>query len=83
MYLTFYDFLRNPDVPVKDVIYRHFKLGGYFMAYQGDAGKESARSVELAREKAEMIPLVYRYIQENQKKSFPVTWTKWKKQFEK
>ena len=44
MYLVFYDFLRNPDVP----------------------------------EKAEMIPLVYKYIQDQMPKGFKRSWTQWK-----
>ncbi len=34
--------------------------------------------IPLAQEKAEMIPLVYRYIQENQPKGFKIHWTQWK-----
>lgn len=78
MFLVFYDFLRNPDVPEKDIIYRHFNLGGNFMYYKGDKENEEAYKVPLAQEKAEMIPLVYRYIQEQQPKGFKVSWTEWK-----
>ena len=78
MYLVFYDFLRNPDVPEKDIIYRHFNQGGNFMYYKGDRENEEAYKVPLAQEKAEMIPLVRKYIQENQPKGFKVTWTQWK-----
>lgn len=79
MYLVFYDFLRNPDVSEKDVIYRHYKLGGNFMYYQGDKPNEDPFKVPLAKEKAEMIPLVYKYIQENQPKGFRTSWSQWKK----
>lgn len=78
MYLVFYDFLRNPDVPEKDIIYRHFNLGGNFMYYNGDNENEEEYKIPLAKEKAEMIPLVYRYIQEQQPKGFKVSWTQWK-----
>ena len=78
MYLVFYDFLRNPDVPEKDVIYRHFNQGGNFMYYKGDKPNEEAYKVPLAQEKAEMIPLVYKYIQEQQSKGFKLSWTQWK-----
>lgn len=79
MYMVSYDFLRNPDVSEKDVIYRHYKLGGNFMYYQGDKPKEAPFKVPLAKEKAEMIPLVYKYIQENQPKGFRMPWAQWKK----
>ena len=78
MYLVFYDFLRNPDVPEKDVIYRHFNQGGNFMYYKGDKPNEEAYKVPLAQEKAEMIPLVYKYIQDQQPKGFKRSWTQWK-----
>ena len=78
MYLIFYDFLRNPGVPEKDVIYRHFNQGGNFMYYQGDRPNEEAYKVPLAQEKAEMIPLVYRYIQDQQPKGFKRSWAQWK-----
>ena len=78
MYLVFYDFLRNPDVPEKDVIYRHFNQGGNFMYYKGDKPNEEAYKVPLAQEKAEMIPLFYQYVQEQQPKGFKRTWTQWK-----
>ena len=81
MYLVFYDFLRNPDVAEKDIIYRHYKQGGNFMYYQGDDPDESAYKVELSKEKAEMIPLVYKYIQENLATGFKVSWSQWKAQF--
>ena len=80
MYMVFYDFLRNPDVSEKDVIYRQYKLGGNFMYYQGDKPKEEAFKVPLAKEKAEMIPLVYKYIQENHPKGFRISWAQWKAQ---
>ena len=70
----------NSDVSEKDVIYRQYKLGGNFMYYQGDKPKEEPFKVPLAKEKAEMIPLVYKYIQENQPKGFRISWAQWKVQ---
>lgn len=78
MFMVFYDFLRNPDVTEKDVIYRQYKLGGNFMYYQGDDDDEDLYKVPLFKEKAEMIPLVYKYIQENQPKGFKMSWKQWK-----
>jgi hypothetical protein len=65
LFLVVYDFLRNPDVAEKDVVYRHYLQGGNFMYYQGDDADEKAWKVPLAKEKAAMVPLVYQYIQEN------------------
>lgn len=81
MYMVFYDFLRNPDVSEKDVVYRQYKIGGNFMYYKGDDPDEDPFKVELSKERAEMVPLVYRYIQENHAQGFPVSWSQWKQQF--
>ena len=78
LFLVVYDFLRNPDVAEKDVVYRHYLQGGNFMYYQGDDADEKAWKVPLAKEKAAMVPLVYQYIQENLPQGFPLTWKQWK-----
>lgn len=81
MFIVFYDFLRNPDVSAKDIIYRHYLLGGNFVLYQGDDPDELPWKVELYKEKAAMVPLVYKYIQDNHAQGYPLTWTQWKQQF--
>lgn len=82
LFLALYDFMRNPDVAEKDVIYRHYLQGGNFLYYQGDDPDEKEWKVELYKEKAVMIKLLYRYVQENHSKDYSVTWTKWKSQYQ-
>lgn len=36
-FMSFYDMLRNPDVPLKDILYRQAKLGGGNLYYNGNA----------------------------------------------
>ena len=52
--------------------------GGNFMYYQGDKPNEEEYKIPLAKEKAEMIPLVRQYIQEQQPEGFKLSWTQWK-----
>ena len=82
LFLALYDFMRNPNVAEKDVIYRHYLQGGNFLYYQGDDPDEKEWKVELYKEKAVMIKLLYRYVQENHSKDYSVTWTKWKSQYQ-
>ena len=81
MFLVFYDFLRNPDVSAEDIIYRQYQIGGNYMLYQGDDPDEKPWKVELYKEKAAMIPLVYAYIQDSYQQGFPLSWAQWKQQF--
>ncbi len=81
MFLVFYDFLRNLDVSATDIIYRQYKIGGNYMLYQGDDPGEKQWKVELYKEKAAMVPLVYEYIQNNYQQDFPLSWSQWKSQF--
>ena len=81
MFLVFYDFLRNPDVSAEDIIYRQYQIGGNYMLYQGDDPDEKPWKVELYKEKAAMIPLVYAYIQDSYQQGFPLSWAQWKSQF--
>ncbi|MBP5334329.1 MAG: hypothetical protein J6Y61_00895 [Bacteroidales bacterium] len=81
MFLVFYDFLRNTDVPVKDVVYRHFMQGGNFQLYDGEKEDEAEWKIPLAKEKVEMIPLVHEYIKEQKPKGFKVPWSQWKTKF--
>jgi hypothetical protein len=78
MFLSFYDFYRNPDVSVKDVVYRHFMMGGNFQLYNGEKEDEAEWKIPLAKEKVEMMPLVHDYIKEQKPKGFKLTWSQWK-----
>ena len=78
MFLIFYDFMRNTDVPAKDVVYRHFMQGGNFQYYDGGKENEAEWKIPLAKEKVEMIPLVHDYIQEQKPKGYQLTWSQWK-----
>lgn len=68
-----YDILKNPGVPLKDILYRQCMLGGNYMLFQGDGGWKDPYYLG----KAEMTQKFYRYIQENHETGYRVRWTAW------
>lgn len=78
-FMVFYDILRNPDVPLKDIVYRQTNIGGEYVLYEGGDPDEKAWKIPLCEEKAEMIPLFYRYVQETYGNGFAVKWSEWKR----
>ena len=79
MYMTFYDMLKNPDVPLKDIMYRQTELGGTSLYYKGDRPTEQPWRVELFTETSWLTPLLYDYVQDNKVNGYSVSWTDWKK----
>lgn len=77
-YMIFYDIMRNPGLPLKDIAYRQCLLGGNYLLYDGSAPGEDPVKAELCAEKAQMIPLFYEYIQKNHATNYQVTWSQWK-----
>lgn len=80
-YMIFYDMMRNPDLPLKDISYRQCLLGGNYLLYDGSAPGEDPVKAELCAEKAQMIALFYDYIQTNYATGFKTRWGEWKRQF--
>ena len=79
LYMCFIDMLRNPDVPLKDILYRQTCLGGSSMYYQGDRPTEQPWRVQLFTETSYLVPLFYDYVQANKKNGYTKSWTEWKK----
>lgn len=74
VFLTLYDAIKNPDVPMKDILYRHAMTNSNYPLYTGDPESYKA---PLYEEKAEMTPLLFEYLEENGKNDFAVTFAKW------
>lgn len=77
-YMIFYDIMRNPGVSLKDIAYRQCLIGGNYLLYDGSLPGEDPVKAALCAEKAEMIPVFYRYIQENRADGYRTTWAQWK-----
>ena len=78
-FMSFFDMLRNPDVPLKDILYRQAKLGGGNLYYSGDSPDEISWRIPLYAETTNLIPLLYDYVQDNKSNGYQVSWTAWKK----
>ena len=77
-FMCLYDMLRNPAVPLKDILYRQTLIGGTSM-YNDGTGQAEWRQ-DLFKEISVMIPVVYAYVQDNVKNGYSVPWSTWKKQ---
>lgn len=80
-YMALYDMMRNPDVTLKDILYRQHEIGGTYLGYEGAKHQdrtEGWKSVYYA-DKAEMIQSFYRYVQQNHADGYKVLWSEWLK----
>ena len=78
-FMSFFDMLRNPDVPLKDILYRQTELGGTSLYYQGTRPTEQPWRVDLFTETSWLVPLLYDYVQDNKGNGYTISWTDWKK----
>lgn len=75
-FLAMYDILRNPDVPLKDILYRQCLLGGSYVAHVEPAGSTYWK-VPYYLEKARHIARFQQYVRENKEADFAVSWSDW------
>ena len=72
--MTVYDMMRNPDVPMMDLVVRQTMLGGSYPLYVEDSDNYKA---PLYQVKARMTPLLYEYIQEQHASNYEIPWSQW------
>ncbi len=75
-FLAMYDILKNPTVPLQDILYRQCLLGGSYVAHV-EPEDSTYWKVPYYVEKAKHIALFYRYVQENESAGFAVSWSDW------
>lgn len=75
-FLAMYDILKNPAVPLQDILYRQCLLGGSYVAHVEPEGSTYWK-VPYYAEKAKHIALFCRYVQENEGAGFAVSWSDW------
>ena len=80
LWMSFFDMLRNPDLPMKDILYRQTQLGGTSLFYQGKRPGEQKWRVSLFTETSYLVPLLYAYVQDNKQNGYSVPWSEWKRQ---
>lgn len=76
-YLAMYDMMRNPELPLKDILYRQHLLGGTYLGYTVDLSKQKGWKGAYYNEKARMIQVFYAYVQANHANNFPKSWSAW------
>ena len=72
--MSFYDMMKNPDVPLKDILARQTMTGGSYPL--SSASREEYLS-KYDAERLRLVPLLYEYVQENYKTNFQLPWSKW------
>lgn len=78
-FMMMVDMIENPSISMKDIIYRQALIGGTSMYNDGSTQSgSSAWRASLFKEISVMVPIVYQYIQENEKNNFSVKWSEWK-----
>ena len=72
--MMLYDMMRNPDVPMMDIVVRQAMTESGYALYTEDS---DSYKVPLYEEKARMTPLLYEYVQQNHESSYEVPWSVW------
>ena len=77
--MMIYDMMRNPGVPMKDIVIRQTMAGSSYPLY---TEKSNRYKVPLYEEKARMTPLFHEYDQQCREDNFEAPWSVWLKQRE-
>ena len=74
IFMMLYDKMKNPKVPMKDIVVRQTLTGSEYPLYS--SGSQSFHG-RLNAEKAKMTPLLFQYLEENRKSGYAVPWSEW------
>ena len=74
IFMMIYDMMKNPGLPMEDIVVRQTMSGASYPLYTGDPDNFKA---PLHEEKARMMPLFYEYVQEQQAGNYAVSWSRW------
>lgn len=75
-FMMIYDKMLNSHVSDKDILYRQAMTGSNYPLYLGDG---DSYKDPLYAEKAEMAPLIFKYIEENHESNYEISWSQWLK----
>lgn len=78
-FMNLYDMMKNPSVPLKDILYREYEIGGNYTAHTVSHTSPSDWKGPYYNEKSRMIRLFYQYVQENYRTNFARSWSDWLK----
>lgn len=74
IFMMLYDKMKNPAVPMADIVLRQTLTGSEYPLY--DPGTKSFHG-RLNAEKARMTPLLFQYVAENCESGYEVSWSDW------
>ncbi|MBR5111715.1 MAG: protein tyrosine phosphatase [Clostridia bacterium] len=74
-FLALYDMMRNPGVSLRDVAYRQAYLGTMYVLARGS---ESQWHQPYDDERADMMPYLYDYVQQNHETGFAALWSEYR-----
>ena len=75
IFMTIYDMMQNPDLPMLDLVVRHTMMGGgYPLRVMKDENNYQKACYD---EKNLKMPLLYEYIRENRSTNYEVSWSQW------
>lgn len=75
-FLAMYDIMKNPDVPLQDILYRQCLLGGSYVAHVEPPDSTYWKKPYYV-EKARHIALFQQYVRENEAAGFALSWSDW------
>lgn len=76
LFMLFYDMMRNPEIPLQDLVYRHCLIGGNYLL--NDGATDNSWKHELYAEKAALVPVFYDYVRSNAVNNFSTSYSEWK-----
>lgn len=76
-YMALYDMMKNPQLPLADIVSRQYLLGGADISYTIAQPKPGQWKAPYYEEKARMLPKFYAYVQANYADGFRTTWSQW------
>lgn len=74
IFMMLYDKMKNPTVPMEDIVVRQTLTGSEYPLY--NPGTDSFHG-KLNAEKARMTPLLFQYVEENHDSGYAVSWSDW------
>lgn len=76
-FMAMTDMMRNPDVPLKDILYRQHLLGGYFYAAPTSQTGNVSWKIPYQQEKVDMLKVFHDYVAENHASNYQTSWSQW------
>jgi len=74
IFMMLYDKMKNPMVSMEDIAIRHTLTGSEYPLHHSSSNSFHGK---LNAEKSRMMPLLFRYVDENRESGYAVSWSDW------